>query len=142
MIEITVKYSAKCIECDELIPKGVKAFWIEGIGIQHLTNECIIGFRDDNSRLVIIDEKDEDYLLDNYNIRPGELRAKMDIADWLLYASSEICRILHYQYLNKEITKLRLRLKHGIKEELLPLVKMQGIGRIRARRLYSNKNYW
>ena len=46
---------------------------------------------------------------------------------------------MQYQHLNKEIVKLRLRLKHGIKEELLPLVKIEGIGRVRARRLYSNK---
>ena len=62
MIEITVKYSAKCIECDEYILNGEKALWIEGQGIKHLTNECIIGFREDNSRLVVI-EPDEDFYL-------------------------------------------------------------------------------
>ena len=61
------------------------------------------------------------------------------MADWLLYASEEISRILHYQYLNKEIVKLRLRLRHGIKEELLPLIRLQDIGRVRARKLYTNK---
>ena len=63
----------------------------------------------------------------------------MNIADWLLYASEEISRLLHYQYLNKEIVKLRLRLKNGVKEELLPLVKIKGIGRVRARRLFVNR---
>ncbi|MBW2976204.1 hypothetical protein KY347_02030 [Candidatus Woesearchaeota archaeon] len=86
-----------------------------------------------------INEKDEEYLLEEFNARPGELRSKLEIADWLLYASEEISRILHYQYLNKEIAKLRLRLKHGIKEELLPLVRIKDIGRVRARRLYANR---
>ncbi|MCH8003869.1 MAG: hypothetical protein IH934_04535 [Nanoarchaeota archaeon] len=86
-----------------------------------------------------INEKSEEYLLENYNARPGELRSKLDIADWLLYANSEISRILHFQHLNKEIVKLRLRLKNGIKEELLPLIKIQGVGRVRARRLFFNK---
>ena len=86
-----------------------------------------------------INEKDEEYLLEQFNARPGELRSKLDIADWLLYASEEISRILQYQYLNKEIVKLRLRLKYGVKEELLPLVKIKEIGRIRARKLYYNK---
>jgi helicase len=86
-----------------------------------------------------INEKTEEYLLENYNARPGELRSKMNIADWLLYASEEISRILHYQQLNKEIVKLRLRLKHGIREELLPLIKIKGVGRIRARKLFYNR---
>ena len=86
-----------------------------------------------------INEKNEEYLLENYSARPGELRSKLDIADWLLYANSEISRILHYQQLNKEIVKLRLRLRHGVKEELLPLIRMKGIGRVRARRLYANR---
>lgn len=86
-----------------------------------------------------INEKTEEYLLENYNARPGELRSKLDIANWLLYSSEEISRILHFQQLNKEIVKLRLRLKHGIREELLPLIKIKGIGRVRARRLYFNR---
>jgi helicase len=30
-----------------------------------------------------------------------------------------------------------LRIKHGIKSELIPLVQLEGIGRIRARALYK-----
>jgi len=86
-----------------------------------------------------IDEKDEEFILENFNARPGELRTKLGIADWLLYASSEISRILHYQILNKDIVKLRLRLKHGVKEELLPLIRIEGIGRVRARKLHANR---
>lgn len=84
-------------------------------------------------------EQDEEFLLEEYNIRPGELRAKLDIADWLLYATEEICRIMHYQSLIKEIVKLRLRLKYGVKEELLPLVRLENIGRVRARILFRNR---
>jgi len=84
-------------------------------------------------------EQDEEFLLEEYNIRPGELRAKLDIADWLLYATEEICKILHYQSLIKEVIKLRLRLKYGVKEELLPLVRLESIGRVRARILLRNR---
>ncbi len=86
-----------------------------------------------------INEKTEENLLEDFSARPGELKSKLNIADWLLYASEEISRLLHYQYLNKEIVKLRLRLKNGVKEELLPLVKIKGIGRVRARRLFVNR---
>ncbi len=86
-----------------------------------------------------INEKDEEFLLEEYNIRPGELRIKLENANWLLYSSSEISRILHYQNLIKELTKLKLRVNYGVKEELLPLLKLQQIGRVRARKLHRNR---
>ncbi len=86
-----------------------------------------------------VNEQDEEFLLEEYNIRPGELKAKIDLADWLLYATEEICKIMHYQSLVKEIVKLRLRLKYGVKEELLPLVRLENIGRVRARMLFRNR---
>lgn len=86
-----------------------------------------------------ISEQDEEFLLEEFNIRPGELRAKLEIADWLLYATEELSKILHYQSLIKEIVKLRLRMKYGVKEELLPLVRLENIGRVRARALFRNR---
>jgi len=84
-----------------------------------------------------IDEKDEEYILENYNVRPGEIKVKLDNADWLLYSAEELTRIIGYKELLKEIIKLRLRLEHGAKEELLPLLKLKGIGRKRARRMFN-----
>lgn len=86
-----------------------------------------------------INEKDEDYLLENYNIRPGEIRTKLDIADWLLYCAEELSRILQFQQIIKDILRLRLRLKYGAKEELLTLLKLKNIGKVRARNLYRNR---
>jgi len=86
-----------------------------------------------------VDEKDEEFLLDKYNVRPGELRAKLSIADWLLYATEELARLLQFQHLLREIRKTRFRLKYGVKEELMPLVKLKNIGRVRARILFRNK---
>lgn len=86
-----------------------------------------------------ISEKDEDFLLEKFNITPGETRSKIEVMDRMLYATSELCKILHFQYVIKEIIKLRLRLRYGVKEELLPLVRLEGIGRVRARMLFRNK---
>ncbi|MBI2661926.1 hypothetical protein HYX11_00520 [Candidatus Woesearchaeota archaeon] len=85
-----------------------------------------------------IEEKDEDYLLEKYDIRPGEIKVKLDLAEWLLYASEEISKILDNHHAVKEIHKLRLCIQYGVKEELLALLKLKGIGRIRARKLYTN----
>ncbi|MEK6905712.1 MAG: helicase-related protein [Nanoarchaeota archaeon] len=83
-----------------------------------------------------IDEKDEDFLFEKYSICPGEIRVKQDNADWLLYAAEELAALQDHKLAVKEIRKLRLRIQHGAKEELLPLLKLQGIGRIRSRKLY------
>ncbi|MBU4246474.1 MAG: DEAD/DEAH box helicase [Nanoarchaeota archaeon] len=84
-----------------------------------------------------MNEKGEDALLEEYNIAPGELHVKRDTADWLLYAVDEIARIVGIAGMHKEISDLRIRLKHGVKRELLPLVALKGIGRMRARKLFN-----
>ncbi len=85
------------------------------------------------------EEKSEEFLLEKYDVRPGELQAKLALADWLLYANEELCRILQFNPLLKELSKLRFRLRYGAKEELLPLLKFDGIGRVRARMLFSSR---
>ncbi len=83
-----------------------------------------------------IEEKDEEWLLEKFDSRPGEVRVKIDNAEWLLYAVHELAVLKQMQPLLKEIMKVRLRLKYGVKEELLPLIKLEGIGRMRARKLH------
>ncbi len=85
-----------------------------------------------------LNEKDEEYLLEQFSVRPGELRAKLERADWLIYAVTELAKILSYQHLLKHLMKLRIRLEYGIKEELVQLIRLKGIGRVRARMLFKN----
>ncbi len=83
------------------------------------------------------EEKDEDFLLEEYDVRPGEIRVKMETADWLLYGAEELARIEGKNEIVRELAKLRIRVQDGVKEELLPLLKLKGIGRVRARKLFS-----
>ncbi len=83
-----------------------------------------------------INERSEDYILEKYNLAPGDVRSKIEIADWLLYAMQEIGKLFSFPKL-EEIARLRIRVKHGVKEELLELVSLHGVGRVRARKLYS-----
>ena len=50
-----------------------------------------------------LDEKDEEYLLEKYDVRPGELRAKLERADWLLYSSEELSKLLKMQVIVKDL---------------------------------------
>lgn len=86
-----------------------------------------------------VNERDEEFLLEEHNIRPGEIRNKLQIADWLFYCTEELCRLLQFQTIIKDIKKLRFRLRYGVKEELLTLLRLEGVGRIRARKLFRNK---
>jgi helicase len=49
----------------------------------------------------------------------------------------EVAKLLRREDLLGSIYSLRLRIKYGIKDELLPLVRLEGIGRMRARSLYD-----
>jgi len=83
-----------------------------------------------------ISEMDEEQIMNEFGIAPGGIRAKMQNADWLLYSSKELARMKGLD-VDKDLEKLRIRLKHGIDEELLSLVKYDQIGRVRARKLYD-----
>jgi helicase len=76
-------------------------------------------------------------LMDKYGVAPGGIRAKMQNADWLIYTSKELARMKNFD-VEKDLEKLRIRLQHGIKEELLNLVQYNQIGRVRARKLYDH----
>ncbi|UCD04359.1 MAG: hypothetical protein JSW73_01835 [Candidatus Woesearchaeota archaeon] len=84
-----------------------------------------------------IEEKSEEHILEKYKLRPGELYVKLQNADWLLYSCQELARILNLKPLQIPIRKTRLRMKYGIRETLIPLVKLRNVGRVRARRLFN-----
>ncbi len=84
-----------------------------------------------------INEKSEDFILDKYNIRPGEIHVKIENAKWLLYSASELARLSELREVQNKVRETLIRVQHGIRIELLPLVKFRGIGRWRARKLYS-----
>jgi helicase len=83
-----------------------------------------------------IEEKDEDAILKHYGIGPGDLRNKVEVADWLLYSMREMANIF-----NKDsypiITEVIARMRYGVKRELLDLTSLKGVGRARARALYD-----
>ncbi len=84
-----------------------------------------------------INESTEDQLLTKFKLAPGELYGKLQIIDWLMYSLHELALLSGYKDILNPLRKLRIRLKYGIKEELVPLVKLKGIGRIRSRKLFN-----
>lgn len=84
-----------------------------------------------------ISESGEDKILEKYGVTPGELYNKTANAEWMLYSASELALLLGIKEIANNINKVRLQIKHGVREELLKLVTLKGIGRVRARKLYA-----
>ncbi|MFH7880760.1 MAG: DEAD/DEAH box helicase [Candidatus Aenigmatarchaeota archaeon] len=84
-----------------------------------------------------INEKSEEEILEKFSITPGELYSRLQISDWLIYSLHEISLLLGKKENLRYLNKFRVRIQKGVKEELLPLVILEGLGRIRARRLYE-----
>ena len=68
-----------------------------------------------------INEASEDEILTKFRVAPGELRSKIEIADWLLYSLHELALLLGKKKILRNLRKLRIRVVHGIKEELIEI---------------------
>ncbi|MFH1055664.1 MAG: DEAD/DEAH box helicase [Candidatus Altiarchaeota archaeon] len=84
-----------------------------------------------------IAEKSEEDILEEYGVAPGQLNMSRQNLEWLCYAAAELTRIMKLKRAQVHLKNLETRVKYGVKEELVPLVSIKGIGRVRARRLYN-----
>lgn len=84
-----------------------------------------------------VNEIGEDEICRRYNVGPGDVYGMVESVAWLVHASRHLAG-LFAPHLVRPIEEMELRTKHGIKKELLPLIRLRGIGRVRARRLFDN----
>ncbi len=84
-----------------------------------------------------IEETSEEQMLERYNVQPGDLYRIIENGKWLLHATQELAQLLGAKDLTPLIAELDERVSKGIKKELLPIVKLEGIGRVRGRILYN-----
>lgn len=83
-----------------------------------------------------IEEEGEAELVKKYSTTPGALFNKMTNADWMLYSAAEIAKIMHIGTI--DLIELRVRVRYGIKKELLDLVQLEQVGRVRARMMHMH----
>jgi helicase len=84
-----------------------------------------------------INESSERNLSDRLGVEPGDMHRIVESSDWLLYALYEFAKLFDRNDVLETLFNLRIRTKYGVKQELLPLIKLEGVGRIRARALYN-----
>jgi helicase len=81
-------------------------------------------------------ERAERDIIKDYRTTPGALYTKITNADWLLYSAMEIAKLVRVR--NPRLLEMRMRVKYGIKRELLDLIRLEQVGRVRARLMYNN----
>jgi helicase len=84
-------------------------------------------------------EVDEDRIAERYGVGPGDIRGKVDTAEWLLRAAETLARDVDGidGDVVVQVREARKRLEYGVREELLDLAGVRNVGRKRARRLYE-----
>ena len=85
-----------------------------------------------------INESSEIFLSDNLGIESGDMHRMTEACDWLVYSLYKLAKLESRSDILDELNVLRQRISYGIKDELIDLVKIRGIGRIRSRILYKN----
>ena len=84
-----------------------------------------------------VNEAREDELYERYNIAGGDLAALIDTGEWLAESLSRIAPLLGFGEVEGELRILSKRIRYGVRRELLELVSLPGVGRVRARILYK-----
>jgi helicase len=76
-------------------------------------------------------------ICERYAVGPGDIYGMVESVNWLLHASAELARMFKTPFYTS-IRECEICMKNGIRRELLPLIRLRGIGRVRARRLFNN----
>jgi len=84
-----------------------------------------------------MEEMSEEMLLERFRVQPGDLYRTIENAKWLLHATHELGRLLGNKKILPLASELIERVAKGIKKELLPIVKLEGVGRVRGRIMYN-----
>ena len=73
---------------------------------------------------------------EEYGLLPGEFYNVLENTKWLVYSLKEVAKVLNFK--KKDILEMEIRVKNGVKKELIPLISVPDIGRVRARKLYGS----
>lgn len=75
-------------------------------------------------------------ITEEFGIGAGDLRTKVEDASWLLFGLSRMAQRFRKE-LARTVDALALRVESGAAEELLDLIRLRGVGRVRGRALYG-----
>lgn len=85
-----------------------------------------------------VNEVHEREIYERYNVEPGDFAALRERAEWISYSASSVLEVVGRRKLSAQYRILTERLRHGVMEELLELVTLPEIGRVRGRILWRS----
>lgn len=85
-----------------------------------------------------ISERTERDITEDYDVGMGDIYRHVEAAEWLAYSASEIARVVGAWQLAPSLQSLRVRVRDGVLPELIELVSLRGIGRVRGRMLHNH----
>jgi helicase len=84
-----------------------------------------------------IEERSEEALLEDYRVQPGDLYRIVENGKWLLHATQELAELMKEREILPLTSELDERISKGVKKELLPIVRLKGLGRTRGRIIFD-----
>ncbi len=85
-----------------------------------------------------INESTEDQILEIRKVEPGDLLRLVQGTEWMVFAAQELGRLFGHKDLLAPMEMLKVRVSKGVKSELVKLVGLEGVGRVRARMMYGS----
>jgi helicase len=83
-----------------------------------------------------INEKKEEDIVNKFGIGEGDIRALSETTLWLVHSMAELAAFKKHSSANR-VRELEKRVEYGASPQLLELIQIRGIGRVRARKLYN-----
>ncbi len=83
-------------------------------------------------------ELSDTQICERYSVGPGDIYGMVESVTWLLHASAELARMFASAF-QSGVRGYEVCMKNGTRRELLPLLRLRGVGRVRARRLFNNR---
>jgi len=125
------------LQLDRMIREHEESLWLPLPDDEDAAEEY---FRAIKTAMLLTDWTDElpdARICERYAVGPGDIYGMVESINWLLHATAELSRIFAPAF-HAQIRECEICMKNGIRRELLPLVRLRGIGRVRARRLFNN----
>ena len=91
-----------------------------------------------------MEEASLDSIEEEWGVQPGDLRSRVELMEWLLFAMRRILSEDQYlanierdahKTLYDSIDEVHRRVRYGCKPDILGLVSIKGVGRVRAREM-------
>ncbi len=110
------------------------------LGMDDISSENLAYFKNAKMLYDWINEIPEDTILKKYNIEPGILRYKVEQSKWVLHSAKEIFNLadIENKSIEELLNNLEIRLEYGAKQDIIELLKIRHVGRVRARMLYNS----